>query len=502
MPSRSRVSWTSISRRVSRNAEFDAVFGGMYIERYDAPRSGATRRRLARDERVRRHRRAEHPVEAEHELVGPVVVGEEPRDVEPVHLVGAGDGVARHPVQRVGAGADEAEQPRAVPEHVVEEPGRLPAARLEEAGRERVRDDEVPVAPRARGGDGVERLVPGEQRDRDEERAVLQPLLRAVDRARAGRRRAGSPGAAPCGRAPGGARSRARRPRSRSGPARRPPARGARRRARRCRTRTARGSSRPLPCVAVDLPAERLSSRCAMRRGDALEVGAVAGESVVEGDRRSASRRSASSSPSGAPASCAGSRCVTPGSPYSAITSAASSASANENSSYWLPTLYRQVSARSWIEQAPLGVVDDRLGDVEDRARAEPGDPEVDEPGTGGVVRRLRRSRPGRRRTARARRRRASCARRARPGRSSSPGRRARRGVSPRGRGGRGAAVAVACVGGQADEADQVARPEAAHRERLLLVPGAAGVPVLRLQDRQVAARRGAPGAGASRHEP
>ena len=42
MPSRSRVSWTSISRRVSRNAEFDAVFGGMYIERYDAPRSGAT----------------------------------------------------------------------------------------------------------------------------------------------------------------------------------------------------------------------------------------------------------------------------------------------------------------------------------------------------------------------------------------------------------------------------------------------------------------------------
>ena len=41
-PSLSRRSWTSISRSVSRKAELLAVFGGMYIERYEAPRSGAT----------------------------------------------------------------------------------------------------------------------------------------------------------------------------------------------------------------------------------------------------------------------------------------------------------------------------------------------------------------------------------------------------------------------------------------------------------------------------
>src|SRR6185437_10093996 len=41
-PSLSRRSWTSISRSVSRNAELLAVFGGMYIDRYEAPRSGAT----------------------------------------------------------------------------------------------------------------------------------------------------------------------------------------------------------------------------------------------------------------------------------------------------------------------------------------------------------------------------------------------------------------------------------------------------------------------------
>ena len=36
------VSCTSISRSVSRNAEFEAAFGGRYIERNAAPLSGAT----------------------------------------------------------------------------------------------------------------------------------------------------------------------------------------------------------------------------------------------------------------------------------------------------------------------------------------------------------------------------------------------------------------------------------------------------------------------------
>ena len=171
----------------------DAVFGGMYIERYEAPRSGATVAASPETNVFGVIDAPEHPVQAEHELVGAVVVGEEPRDVQPVDLVGAGDGVARLAVQRVRAGADEAEQPRAVPEHVVEDPVRLPAARLEEARRERVRDDEVPVAPRARRGDRVERLVAREQRGRDEERAVLQ--LRRSD--------CGSRGA---GRAPSAAR--------------------------------------------------------------------------------------------------------------------------------------------------------------------------------------------------------------------------------------------------------------------------------------------------------
>ena len=87
----------------------------MYIERYEAPRSGATVAASPETNVFGRHRRAQHPVQAEHELVGAVVVGEETRDVQPVHLVGAGDRVARLAVQRVGAGADEPEEARAVP---------------------------------------------------------------------------------------------------------------------------------------------------------------------------------------------------------------------------------------------------------------------------------------------------------------------------------------------------------------------------------------------------
>ena len=41
-PSGPRVSWTSISRSVSRNVALPPRFGGRYIARYDEPPSGAT----------------------------------------------------------------------------------------------------------------------------------------------------------------------------------------------------------------------------------------------------------------------------------------------------------------------------------------------------------------------------------------------------------------------------------------------------------------------------
>ena len=91
-------------------------------------------RALAGDERVRRHRGAEHPVEAEHELVGLVEVGEEARDVDPVDLVGAGGRRRRVPaVERVAAGADEPEQARAVQEQVAVGAARLAAVRRRRA---------------------------------------------------------------------------------------------------------------------------------------------------------------------------------------------------------------------------------------------------------------------------------------------------------------------------------------------------------------------------------
>ena len=190
------VSCTSISRSVSRNAALEAAFGGRYIERKAAPLSGATVAASPETNVSGRHRRAEHAVEAEHELVRLVVVGEEPRDLEPVDLVGAGDRVTGLPaVERVGAGAHEPEQPRAVGEHVAEDLVRLRAVRLEEPGREGIWHHQVPVAAEPGRGDRVVRLVLVEQHRRDEQRPVLQPM-RGRRTARRSPVRAGSRAAA------------------------------------------------------------------------------------------------------------------------------------------------------------------------------------------------------------------------------------------------------------------------------------------------------------------
>ncbi len=140
-------------------------------------------RRLARDERVRRHPHGQRAVEAQHELVGVVAVRQEAGDVGAVDLVGPGDRVDRLLVERVGTGADEADEARPVAEHVLEHAFRLRALRGEDPGRERIGHDEVPVAAELRLGQGAVRGLAVEQAGRDEERAVAEPPLRGRDRA-------------------------------------------------------------------------------------------------------------------------------------------------------------------------------------------------------------------------------------------------------------------------------------------------------------------------------
>ena len=285
-----------------------------------------------------------------------------------------------------------------MPEHVVEEPGRLPAAGLEEAGRERVRDDEVPVAARSRGGDGVERLVPREQRDRDEERAVLQLPLRLVDRA-------AEADAEPRCQVPRLARElRVVRcvedvgDRVQALPDGRLPVEREDTRADVGREPLA--DEQAVAVRAVDLPGE-VVEQVRDRRGDALEVVAVAGEAVVEGDRGQLLADPPVRALQAAPASCAGSPASRRGSPYSAITSAASSASANENSSYWLPTLYRQVSARSWISRLRWASLTTFSGTSKTGAAPRRAIQKSTSRARGGVVRRLLDLDRARRRTAR-----------------------------------------------------------------------------------------------------
>ena len=125
----------------------------------------ADRRALPGDERPRRHSGDELPVQAEVELVRLVVVREEARDVQAVHVVRAGRAIARVRPVREGAEADEPEEARAVLEHVVEHARRLRPSRTEHARRERVRHHEVPVAPGPRVGQRVVRVLgAGEQR--------------------------------------------------------------------------------------------------------------------------------------------------------------------------------------------------------------------------------------------------------------------------------------------------------------------------------------------------
>ena len=140
---------------------------------------------LARHVRVRRHPDRELAVEAEHELVGLVVVREEPCHAEAVDLAEAACAGDVRPVRplavddvRVRAG--DAEHPRAVEEQIADEPVGRGAAAREEAGGEGVRDDEVPVGALTRHAQvrvwrpaAVERLG-------EEERAVGEPDHRVV----------------------------------------------------------------------------------------------------------------------------------------------------------------------------------------------------------------------------------------------------------------------------------------------------------------------------------
>ena len=161
------------------------------------------RRRLAGDVRPARHAGGELPVEAEHELVGPVVVREEPREVQAVHLVGARPRDASASVERERAGADEAEQARAVRAQVAEHAARPRAVRREDPRRERVRHDEVPVAARPRRRQPPVRPLAVAEPDRHEQRPVAQPPRRPLRGAAQSRRRASTRRVAPSRRAHG-----------------------------------------------------------------------------------------------------------------------------------------------------------------------------------------------------------------------------------------------------------------------------------------------------------
>ena len=116
------------------------------------------RDRLAGDVRARRHPDRDHPVEAEHELVGMVVVRHEPRHAQAVHRAEA-RAVRLVRVDDVRIGARHAEQARAVRQHVVDEPARRARVRREEPRRKRVRHDEVPVRAFADRGQLVVRAL-------------------------------------------------------------------------------------------------------------------------------------------------------------------------------------------------------------------------------------------------------------------------------------------------------------------------------------------------------
>jgi len=76
--------------------------------------------RLAGDVRLGRHGRRQRPIQAEHELVGSIVVGQEPRELETIDLIRSGDGIRRRAVQRRCSGAHETQQSRPVTKQVLQ----------------------------------------------------------------------------------------------------------------------------------------------------------------------------------------------------------------------------------------------------------------------------------------------------------------------------------------------------------------------------------------------
>ena len=163
-------SWRNVSRydafapRVRRHVHRPVV---RTVDRHD-------RDRLAGDVGAGRHPDREHAVEAEHELVGVVVVGHEARHAEAVHRPEA-RAVRLVRVDDVRIGARHAEQARAVRQHVVNEPPRLARVRREEPRCQRIRHDQVPVRAFADRGQLVVRTgVRRVERVRHEQRAVGQ----------------------------------------------------------------------------------------------------------------------------------------------------------------------------------------------------------------------------------------------------------------------------------------------------------------------------------------
>ena len=165
-------------------------FGGRYVTRWNAPPTGSTLAASPPTNVPGRHRDRELPVEARARAGRPrrcrrgsaATLIPYTSSVPPV-------GGRRLRVQRVGAGAHEPEQPRAVQPHVPEDALRLRAPGAEETGGERVRHHEVPVAAEARLGQRAVRPLAGEQRRSG--RTASRPRAAAAT-AETARRRPGS----------------------------------------------------------------------------------------------------------------------------------------------------------------------------------------------------------------------------------------------------------------------------------------------------------------------
>ena len=226
---------------------------------------------------------------------------------------------------------------------VAQRAARLRAPRREEARRERIGRDEVPVAPFARWRNGrvcrlavqqadPKKRLPSASRTCERRTAARRPPPRRSARARRAPRRRG-------------ARRRATRRPSREALATRLPARAARAPGRRCPTSSARarGALRRGRGAAGPGRGRTSGERASPRRGtrrrraslncvaDATSFSPIFQLGYGVGRRVSETRRIERE---------------TSVKPYAAITWAPSTLSGNENSSYGLPIEYRHVSAR------------------------------------------------------------------------------------------------------------------------------------------------------------